>query len=340
MEKVIIIAEAGVNHNGSVELAKKLIDVAADAKVDYVKFQTFVAELIVDASAPKAAYQNSNVGDEISQLDMIKQLELSIQDFEELQNYCEQKNVKFLTTAADLPSLKEIDSFNLDFIKISSGEVINKQYLKEVAKRKKPVIFSTGMSTLGEIEYALSILMDNGLSRDQITVLHCNTEYPTPMVDVNLKAMNTIGSAFNVKIGYSDHTIGIEVPIAAVAMGATVIEKHFTIDRNLPGPDHIASLEPAELTAMVNAIRNIEKAIGGNGLKEPSASEEKNLEIVRKSIFIINDLHAGDYLTEENLIMKRPGDGVSARDLDMVVGRKVNVSLKAGHKLQLKDILW
>lgn len=340
MEKVIIIAEAGVNHNGDIELAKDLIDVAAHANVDYVKFQTFITEMIVDISAPKAAYQNVNIADEISQFQMLKKLELSIDDFEILANYCKQKQVKFLTTAADIKSLNDIKKFNLDFIKISSGEVINKQYLKKVAEIGKPVVLSTGMSTLGEIENAINILIQHGIKRNQITILHCNTEYPTPMHDVNIKAMNTIANALNVKIGYSDHTLGIEIPIAAVALGASVIEKHFTLDRNLPGPDHAASLEPEELKDMVKAIRNVEMALNGSGLKEPSNSEVNNKEIVRKSIFIVNSMKDGDTITDENLVMKRPGDGISAMEIDKVLGKSVKRNIKAGHKLEYGDIKW
>lgn len=340
MKKVIIIAEAGVNHNGDINLAKKLIDIAAESGADYVKFQTFKTELIVDKNAPKAEYQKNNEQENTTQYEMIKKLELSHNDFMLLKKYCDKKRIKFLTTVADLYSFSMIDDFNQDFIKISSGEITNKLFLKKVAQKRKPVIMSTGMANIGEIECALNILTSEGLSINEITVLHCNTEYPTPFEDVNLKAMETISNAFKVKVGYSDHTLGIEIPIAAVAMGAVVIEKHFTIDKNLPGPDHKSSLEPNELKLMVHSIRNIEKALSGNGRKEPSRSEIKNIIVVRKSLFVQNNIKKGEVITEDYIIAKRPGDGVSAMNMDMIIGKRVMTDLKSGHKIEFKDIKW
>ncbi|WP_339882826.1 N-acetylneuraminate synthase [Polaribacter vadi] len=335
-KKVIVIAEAGVNHNGDIQKAKKLIDIASDAGVDYVKFQSFVADKLVSREAKKADYQNINIGDgDDSQYRMLKNLELSNEDHLELLDYCNSKKINFFSTAFDVDGVHYLDSLNLSIFKIPSGEITNYPYLKVIAEKKKPIILSTGMSTLCEIEKALEILLQYGASRDEITVLHCNTEYPTPMRDVNLKAMLTIGQSFGVKIGYSDHTLGIEVPIAAVALGATVIEKHFTLDRNLPGPDHRASLEPEELKAMVSAIRNIEKAISGSGIKEPSASESKNKVIARKSIHLKKDLKAGSYITEDDMIALRPGDGISAIEWNNVIGMKLR-----NHKYEFDKLNW
>ena len=340
MGKVIIIAEAGVNHNGHLNLAKQLIDVAAEAGADYIKFQTFVTDLIIDASAPKAEYQKSKEKTVESQYDMVKKLELSIEDFHQLRDYCHLKGIRFLTSVADFVSLERIGQFDLDFIKISSGEVTNSLFLKKIAGMNKPVLLSTGMAFLGEIETALNILTSGGVKREDITVLHCNTEYPTPMQDVNLKAMLSIREAFKTNIGYSDHTLGIEIPIAAVAMGAKVIEKHFTLDKNLPGPDHSSSLEPQELKSMVEAIRNVELALSGNGRKEPSQSESKNISIVRKSIFSKTNILEGEILTEDNIILKRPGDGIPANEIDKVLGKKENKTIQEGTKLSYNDILW
>lgn len=340
MKNVIIIAEAGVNHNGDIKLAKQLIDAASDCGVDYIKFQTFITELIVDKSAPKAEYQNSTIGTVKSQFDMIKELELSFDDFLELREYCKQRNVKFLTSVADLQSLARLHELDVDFVKISSGEVVNPIFLKAVSNLNKPVILSTGMATLGEIEGALSILTSNGLSDNDITVLHCNTEYPTPMEDVNLKAMLTIKEAFKVNVGYSDHTLGIEVPIAAVSIGATIIEKHFTLDKTMVGPDHKSSLEPDEFRQMVRAIRNIELAIGGSGKKLPSKSEVKNIEVVRKSVFVSAPIRKGETFSENNLMVKRPGDGIPAIDINRILGKKSSVDLQVGHKLNYTNIQW
>lgn len=340
MSKVIIIAEAGVNHNGDINLAYKLVDAAAEAEVDYIKFQTFVSELIVDKKAQKAEYQKQNIDAEETQFEMIKKLELSFVDFHKIKAYCDKKNIKFLTSVADFVSLDKIDEYNLDYIKIASGELTNKLFLRKVAIKKKPIILSTGMATLSEIENALITLTQGGIKSADITILHCNTEYPTPFEDVNLKAMITIANAFKVKVGYSDHTLGIEVPIAATAMGATIIEKHFTLDKNLPGPDHRASLEPNELKIMVMAIRNVEKALLGTGKKEPSKSESKNKIVVRKSIFTSRKIAKGEILSESNITMKRPGDGISAMDVDKILGQTASTDLEQGKKLEFKDIQW
>jgi N,N'-diacetyllegionaminate synthase len=319
MKKTIIIAEAGVNHNGSINLAKKMIDIAEVSGVDYVKFQTFKTELCISKHAIKAEYQiqESKIKDE-TQFEMVKKLELSNAAHEELIEYCKLKNVKFLSTAFDFESIEFLKD-KLDFYKIPSGEITNLPYLEKVAKLGLSVVMSTGMANMQEVKEAFSVLLKNGLKKEDITILHCNTEYPTPMEDVNLTAMLSIEKELGVKIGYSDHTLGIEVPIAAVAMGATVIEKHFTLDRNMEGPDHKASLEPGELTAMVTAIRNIELALG-DGIKKPSKSEQKNILIARKSIVAIDDIKKGDIFTEENISVKRPGNGISAMKWHDVLG--------------------
>ena len=305
---VYIIAEAGVNHNGSVEFAKKLVDKAKEAGVDCIKFQTFVSENIVSKNASKAEYQKQQTDSKESQYDMLKRLELSFDDFVILQEYCKEKDIEFLSTAFDFDSIDFLDSLGMKIWKIPSGEITNLPYLIKIAKLGKPILLSTGMSTMEEIRVAVSTLSTNGAG--EIVLLHCTTEYPTPYEDVNLKAIQTIRDAFNVRVGYSDHTKGIEVPMAAVAMGAAVIEKHFTLDRNLEGPDHKASLEPNELKAMVSAIRNIEAAIG-SGEKKPVKSEIKNLAVVRKSIIAKRRIAKGELFTEENLTVKRPGNGIS-----------------------------
>ena len=320
MNKTLIIAEAGVNHNGSIEMAKQLIDAAAVAGADYVKFQTFKAEKLVTKGAKQAEYQQRNAADS-SQYAMLKKLELSEAQHEELITYCMQKGVRFLSTAFDLESIEYLHSLHLGLWKIPSGEITNYPYLKKIAQYGEPVIMSTGMCSMDDVEQALNVLIKNGLTKEQISLLHCNTEYPTPMQDVNLKAMLQLRDKFGVRVGYSDHTKGIEVPIAAVAIGAEVIEKHFTLDRTLPGPDHKASLEPNELKAMVDAIRNIEQALG-DGQKHVSASEEKNMAIARKSIVAAKDIKRGELLTEENLTTKRPGTGISPMRWEEVVGTK------------------
>jgi N-acetylneuraminate synthase len=323
MNKTIVIAEAGVNHNGDIRIAKQLVDAAAIAGADYVKFQTFKAEEIVSKSARKADYQEqcmSLTGD-ASQYLMLKKLELSREHHYELVVYCKQKKIKFLSTPFDLSSIDFLASLHLGLWKIPSGEMTNYPYLKKIALQHEPVIFSTGMCEMTDIEEAMKVLLWNGLTKEQLTVLHCNTEYPTPMCDVHLHAMKTIADQFGVKVGYSDHTLGIEVPIAAVALGACVIEKHFTLDREMDGPDHKASLEPKELTHMISAIRNIEKALGSTE-KKVSASEAKNRSTVRKSIVAACDIKKGDFFTEENLIVKRPGDGISPMLWEYVLGKE------------------
>ncbi|EAQ42185.1 N-acetylneuraminate synthase [Polaribacter sp. MED152] len=339
-KKVLIIAEAGVNHNGDIKKAKKLIDVACNAGVDYVKFQSFKADKLVSKEAKKAEYQKKNINDnDDSQFEMLKKLELSEKNHLELQKYCTQKGVQFFSTAFDVEGVHYLDSLNFNIFKIPSGEITNYPYLKAIAQKKKPVILSTGMSNLNEIETALKIITENGVDKKNVTILHCNTEYPTPMKDVNLKAMNTIGEKLKVNVGYSDHTLGIEVPIAAVALGATVIEKHFTLDRNLPGPDHRASLEPLELKQMVSAIRNIEEAISGNGIKEPSKSEKKNISIARKSIHLKKGLKEGEVINEEDIISLRPGDGICSMKWNEIIGKKVSKDLEGFHKLTWEDLL-
>lgn len=318
--ETLIIAEAGVNHNGSLEIAKRLVDVAVEAGVDIIKFQTFKSENLVSKATKQAEYQQRNVGrkDE-GQLAMLKKLELSVEDHHELIQYCNERNIRFCSTAFDMESIDFLHSLNKGLWKIPSGEITNYPYLKKIASFHEPIILSTGMCELSDIEAALNVLIEEGACKDDITVLHCNTEYPTPFADVNLKAMLEIGNKFGVKIGYSDHTKGIEVPIAAVALGATVIEKHFTLDKNMEGPDHKASLEPDELKAMVSAIRNIEQALG-TGHKEISVSERKNIEIARKSIVATCDIKKGELLTEDNLTTKRPGTGISPMRWKEVIG--------------------
>lgn len=318
----LIIAEAGVNHNGDFELAKKLISAAAEAGADIVKFQTFKADKIVSKSARKAEYQERNINDgDDSQYAMLKKLEMPEDWHIKLIRFANECSIQFLSTGFDKESIDFLDQLGSPFFKIPSGEITNKPFLRHIAQKGKPVILSTGMANIEEIKAALEVLTENGVAKENITILHCNTEYPTPMEDVNLKAMNAIGNMLRVKIGYSDHTQGIEVPIAAVALGATVIEKHFTLDRNLPGPDHKASLEPAELTAMVKAIRNIEKVISGSGIKTPSPSEQKNIVVARKSIVAARPIRKGELFTEDNLTVKRPGNGISPMLWDEVIGQ-------------------
>lgn len=334
--KVIIIAEAGVNHNGSLENAFKLVDAAIDAGVDYVKFQTFKADKLVSKSAKKADYQIQNTGDnQDSQLDMLKQLELSHADHEKLISYCQEKNIQFFSTAFDLESLDYLSEIGLKLVKIPSGEITNLPYLRKAALLFEEVILSTGMCTLEDIRLAVDVFLKSGLSKDRITILHCNTEYPTPMLDVNLKAMLHIADTFATEIGYSDHTLGIEVPVAAVALGAQIIEKHFTLDKSMAGPDHAASLEPTELKAMVSAIRNIEAAISGTGIKEPSASEAKNMAIARKSIIAKQNIQKGEVFTNENLTVKRPGTGISPMDWDQVIGKVAKQDFEEDELIEL-----
>jgi N,N'-diacetyllegionaminate synthase len=320
----VIIAEAGVNHNGSLEMAKKMVDAAADAGVDYVKFQTFCSELLVTASAAQADYQRREAqSEDSSQLAMLRKLELSHADHLALVDYCKQKGVKFLSTAFDLPSVDFLDGLGVDFWKVPSGEITNLPYLRKIAATRRPIVMSTGMSDLDTVKESLDFLLGEGAERKDITLLHCNTEYPTPFADVNLNAMITLRNELGVATGYSDHTLGIEVPVAAVALGAEVIEKHFTLDRNLPGPDHKASLLPDELKAMVSAIRNIEKALG-TGLKRVTDSEARNIVAARKSIVAAVAIKAGEVFTEENLTVKRPGNGLSPMKWYDVVGRQAS----------------
>lgn len=323
MSHTLIIAEAGVNHNGSIELAKKLVEKAKEAGVDYIKFQTFKASKLVTKAAKQAEYQQKNIGKESdSQYQMLKKLELSPEEHEVLIDYCHQLGIKFFSTAFDFDSIEYLHSLNLGLWKIPSGEVTNYPFLKRIAAYNEPTILSTGMCDMEDVRAAVDALYKNGLSKENLILLHCNTEYPTPFEDVNLKAMDTLRKEFGVEVGYSDHTKGIEVPIAAVALGATVIEKHFTLDRNMEGPDHKASLEPDELKAMVSAIRNIEKAVGGDGTKHVSESEKKNIAIARKSIVAACDIKAGEVFTEQNLTVKRPGNGISPMCWEEVVGTK------------------
>jgi N,N'-diacetyllegionaminate synthase len=316
---VFIIAEAGVNHNGDINLAKKLIDVASEAGVDAVKFQTWKTELLVTKEAVQAEYQTENTGIKESQFDMLKRLELSYDEFRELKKYCDDKNIMFLSTPDEFESANFLYDLQ-DIFKIGSGELNNLPYLRHIGSMNKKVILSTGMANLGEIEDALNVLTSSGTKRNNITVLHANTEYPTPMEDVNLKAMVSIGSAFEVDYGYSDHTLGIEVPISAVSLGASVIEKHFTLDKTMEGPDHKASLEPNELKSMVKAIRNIEKALG-SGVKKPSKSESKNIDIARKYIIASRDIKKGEIFSEENLTVKRVGKkGTSPMRWNEIIG--------------------
>lgn len=322
MSKTIIIAEAGVNHNGSIELAKKLVDVAAEAGADYVKFQTFKANKIASKQAQKAAYQKQSTDVSESQLDMLKRLELDGNAHLELIAYCKEKNIAFLSTAFDFESIELLQKLGITLGKIPSGELTNLPFLRKMAKTFPEIILSTGMANMDEVKATIDALFQAGTKKENLTILHCNTEYPTPFQDVNLKAMLTIEKELNVPIGYSDHTFGIEVPIAAVAMGAKVIEKHFTLDRTMEGPDHKASLEPFELKAMITSIRNIELALSGTGDKLTSNSEQKNKEIARKSIVAGKKIKIGEVLTEENMAVKRPGNGISPMLWDSVIGQK------------------
>lgn len=321
-QKVFIIAEAGVNHNGSLDRAIALVEAAAQAGADGVKFQTFKAKNLVTPDATKANYQKNSTGEDRSQYQMLKELELLPEDFSKLVACCDSNGIEFLSTPFDLPSVDVLAGLKMCKWKLPSGEITNLPYLRKVGALGCEVILSTGMSNLGEIAQALSVLETAGTERSSITALHCNTEYPTPMCDVNLSAMNTIREAFpGLKgVGFSDHTLGIEVPVAASAMGATVLEKHFTLDRSLPGPDHRASLEPDELAVMVQSIRNIEQAFG-NGIKEPSPSESKNIRVVRKSIVAATSIEKGEVFNSDNLTVKRPGTGVSPMEWDRYVGQ-------------------
>ncbi len=332
MNHVCIIAEAGVNHNGSYDLALKMIDEAKAAGVDYVKFQTFVPEKLVSRFAEKAEYQKETTDSTESQLSMLKKLSLTQDDFIKLKEYCDSLKIGFISTPFDLESLDFLESLDMDFWKVPSGEITNLPYLERIAKTGRKVIMSTGMCDIDEINAAVNVLEKNGTK--DIVLLHCNTQYPTPYDDVNLLAMNSIKEKTGKTIGYSDHTVGIEVPIAAVALGATVIEKHFTLDKTMEGPDHRASLNPKELKAMVSAIRNIEKSVG-NGIKEASESEKENKSVARKSIVASRDIAEGEELTEDNITVKRPGNGINPMRWYEVIGTKAIKSYKEDELIQL-----
>ncbi len=317
----IIIAEAGVNHNGRYDLAVKMIHEAKRAGADYIKFQTAVPELVISTFAPKAEYQKETTGADESQLEMCKAILLPLDDYVKLNEECRRVGIRFMSTPFDLVSIDTLQPLGMDYFKVPSGEITNLPYLRKIAHTGTPVIMSTGMSNLEEIKVALTVLVEGGLSKDNIILLHCNTQYPTPYEDVNLRAMLTLREEFGVRVGYSDHTKGIEVPIAAVAMGAEVIEKHFTLDCNMEGPDHKASLEPDQLKAMVDAIRHIECALG-DGNKRASASETPNMVVARKSIVASRDIRKGEVLSEENITVKRPGNGISPMLWDSVIGSR------------------
>jgi len=332
--RTLIIAEAGVNHNGDMDLARRLVDVAADAGADLVKFQTFSAERLATRSAAKAAYQVDTTGADESQFDMLRRLELNEQAHHELVAHCATRGIEFFSTAFDCESLDFLVGLGQRRFKVPSGEITNLPYLRHIGRLGCPVILSTGMATLGEIEAAVDALEGAGADRHDITVLHCNTQYPTPMEDVNLRAMRNIGNALGVAVGYSDHTAGIEIPIAAVALGATIIEKHFTLDRTLPGPDHLASLEPGELRAMVSAVRNIEVALG-DGIKRPMKSEERNRLVGRKSLVALRPIIAGEIYSADNVAAKRPGGGISPMRWDEIMGRCAPRSFAVNELIEL-----
>lgn len=318
-KKIIIIAEAGVNHNGSLEMAQRMVIEAKKAGADYVKFQTAVPELVISSIAPKAAYQKETTGDGESQLDMCRAIHLPVSDYAGLADLCRREGIGFMSTPFDLVSIDVLSEIGMDYWKIPSGEITNLPYLRKIASKGGRVIMSTGMSEIGEIKAALDVLESGGISREDIMLLHCNTQYPTPMADVNLKAMDRLAELGVGGVGYSDHTVGITVPVAAAALGACVIEKHFTLDKSLPGPDHRASLDPSELTSMVKAVREVEAALG-DGRKRVTDSERSNIEVARKSIVAARDIKAGEILTAENITVKRPGNGLSPMLWDQVVG--------------------
>lgn len=321
MKRTFIIAEAGVNHNGQIDLAYKLINEAVKAGADAVKFQTAVPELVMTEYATKAEYQITNTGKEGSQIEMAKKIHLPLEVYKDLKEYCEKKNIIFLSTPFDMKSLELLLSFNMLYMKIPSGEITNYPYLKRIGEQNMNVIISTGMSTLKDVEECLDLIIASGTAKEKITLLHCTTEYPAPLKEVNLKAMLTLKNTFGVNIGYSDHTQGIEISIAAAAMGATVIEKHFTLDKRMEGPDNVASLEPFELTEMIRCIRNVDLAMG-DGDKQITASEEKNIVIARKSILAAYDIEEGEEFTNENMNVKRPGSGINPMRWNEVIGKK------------------
>lgn len=332
MSKVFIIAEAGVNHNGSLKTAKEMVCLAAEAGADAIKFQTFRSESLLSKTAQKADYQKEQTGSDESQLDMIKKLELSFDSFVELQSYCKEKGILFLSTPFDFESIDFLAALDMPIFKVPSGEVTNLPHLLKIASFKKPVILSTGMCTMEEVEYAVNVLTSNGAA--DLTLLHCNTQYPTPFSDVNLKAMLSLKNKFGLKIGYSDHTLGIEVPIAAAALGSEVIEKHFTLDHSMDGPDHKASLEPRELKAMVRAIRNIEAALG-DGIKRVTASERNNIVVARKSIVAKKDIKTGDVFTTDNITVKRPGNGISPTKWFDVIGNRAKKNFSEDELIEI-----
>ncbi len=334
--KVIVIAEAGVNHNGDIEIAKKLIDIAEQAGADYVKFQTFKADTLASKNSKKAEYQKKMTNTDESQYDMLKKLELSKADHETLINYCSNKKINFLSSPFDIDSVNYLDSINIPLFKIPSGEITNLPYLMQIGSKNKPIILSTGMSNLIEIKKALDVLIDSGSKKSQITVLHCNTEYPTPFKDVNMNAMLSIKNKLNIDVGYSDHTIGIEISLLAVSLGAKVIEKHFTLDKNMDGPDHAASLNPLELKSMILSIRNIEKAFG-TGIKQASSSELPNIVIARKSIFYNSELSIGSKISDSDIISLRPGDGISPMLWNEIIGKTLKVNVKKFQKVSKDD---
>lgn len=331
---VMVIAEAGVNHNGSLALAKKMIEAAKDAGADYIKFQTFIPKELVAKDAQKAEYQKETTGTGESQQEMLEKLALTFEDFKELKEYCKEVGVGFLSTPFDFESIEFLKGLDLDFWKIPSGEVTNLPYLKRLAATGKPIVLSTGMCTLQEVGAAVRILETEGVKRQDITLLQCNTEYPTPYKDVNLLAMLKMQEAFNVSVGYSDHTKGIEIPLAATALGAAVIEKHFTLDRQMEGPDHKASLEPQELKSMISSIRHIEQAMG-DGEKRPSESEKKNIPVARKSIVAKTWIREGEVFTEENLTLKRPGTGISPMKWEEIIGRKADRDYQEDEQIEI-----
>ena len=334
MSKVFIIAEAGVNHNGSLKTAKKIVNAAVQAGADAVKFQTFDAESLVSKYAPKAFYQKKNTDKGESQLEMLKNLELSLDAHKELLAYCRASKIMFFSSPFDFKSIDLLARLGLKILKIPSGEITNLSYLRKIGALRIKIIMSTGMATIAEVKTALDVLVKNGTKKKDIIVLHCNTEYPTPFEDVNLSAMLTMKNKLGVNIGYSDHTLGIEVAIAAVALGASVIEKHLTLDKNMSGPDHKASVSPDELKCMVKAIRNIEKAIG-SGLKKPSRSELKNIVVVRKSIVASRKINKGDFFNHENISTKRPGNGISPMELDKILGKKAKRNFKKDEQISI-----
>jgi len=333
-----IIAEAGVNHNGDINLAKKLIDVAYESKADFIKFQTYRTEKLVSINAEKAVYQKRNLRHvDNKQFSMLKDLELSFSNFSELKKYADNKGIGFLSSGFDEESIDFLDILEVRYFKIPSGELTNKPLLEHIARKGRPIILSTGMSEISEIRDSMEVLINNGVRKEDIIVLHCNTQYPTLINDVNLLSIQYIAEQLNVKVGYSDHTIGIEIPIAASALGACIIEKHITLDRNLPGPDHRASAEPDELKLMIKLIRNVELALGSKE-KIVGNSERENLRIARRSIHALNDMKIGDKVKQNDLIMLRPGDGISPMDYEKIIGKEIIRNIPAGNKIQPEDL--